>query len=236
MTRFSDFAPSTDSNSILTTPRNRNSPSNTPHAITMSTETPSDDKTPPSDPARAEIIARREADYRRFKYYAAVTCFIASPILLALPPRRLNSLSAIQVSAFGLSTNHLIREHTGQTVAGHIFSRVSSSQDLPSERAQAIQAKLRADRDAQIRDGNAVGDEMEKLQAQQQNDKGLAQRVWMGNESEDWKERRLQEEQKALSEGKGYGDLIMRYISDAWGGGKQDQAKSDDAGSKDGNQ
>ncbi|RMJ23729.1 hypothetical protein PHISP_05409 [Aspergillus sp. HF37] len=203
----------------------------------MSTETPSDDKTPPSDTARAEIIARREADYRRFKHYAAITCFIASPILIALPPRRLNTLSAIQVSAFGMSTNHLIREYTGQSVAGHIFSRISSSQDLPSERAQAIQAKLRATRDAQIRDnGNTVGDELEKLQGQQQNDKGLAQRVWMGNETEDWKERRLQEEQKVLSEGKGYWDLIMRYISDAWSGGKQDQAKSDEAGSKDGNQ
>lgn len=184
----------------------------------------------PSDP-KAEIIARREADYLRFKHYAAVTCLVAAPVLIALPPRKLDHYAVLQVSAFGMSVNYLIRERTGRGIVGHIGAQLAgSTQDLPSERAQAVQAQIRAARDAQIRDGTTVGDELEKLQARQRRDQGLAERIWMGNETEGWKERRMQEEQKALSEGKGYGDLIKEYVSDVWSRGKKDQGSEEEQG------
>lgn len=203
----------------------------------MSSETPTDQS--PSDAERTQIIARRQEDYLRFKHYAAVTCLIASPILVALPPRRLNSIAVIQVSAFGMSANYLIRERTGKSIVGHLGAQIAGAaptQDLPSERAQAIQAKMRAVRDAKISDENTPAEELEKLQARQRNDKGFAERLWLGNESGGWKERRMQEEQKALAEGKGYGDLIKEYISDAWGWGKKDQGDSNRPQSKDGSQ
>jgi hypothetical protein len=65
-------------------------------------------------------------------------------------------------------------------------------------------------------------EEIEKLKARQAQEEGIVQRVWMGGESEGWKERRLREEQKALSEGKGYGDLIQEHIWDVWTWGGKD--------------
>lgn len=185
-------------------------------------------------PQSEETIARRQADYLRFKHYAAITFLFAGPILIALPPRKLDHLTVIQFSAFCMSANYLVRENTGKGFFGHLATPFISAQELPSERAQAVQAQLRAARDAQIRDGNVVGEELEKLQARQRQEKGFAERIWMGNETADWKEKRIQEEQKALAEGKGYGDLITEYIRDAWPWSKKDQSDSDTPSSKDG--
>jgi hypothetical protein len=41
-------------------------------------------------------------------------------------------------------------------------------------------------------------------------------------------ERRIQEEQKALEEGKGYGDLISEYVWDVWSWGKNKEEEDDD--------
>jgi hypothetical protein len=46
----------------------------------------------------------------------------------------------------------------------------------------------------------------------------LWERLWMGGEKEDWKERRLEEERRALESGRGYGDLIMQQVKEVWKG------------------
>ncbi|KAJ5121533.1 uncharacterized protein N7515_009494 [Penicillium bovifimosum] len=190
----------------------------------------------------------READYKRFKNYAAYTFLIGAPILLALPPRKLDPLSVLVICSFGFSANHLATEHTGKSLIDRLDARISRVQnvfsDLPSERAQEIQERLRAARDAQLaqaqqeqlqariaalegkleggKEDGSLSAEIEKLKARQMQEKGVVQRVWMGGESEGWKERRLREERKALSEGKGYGDLIQEHIWDVWTwGGKE---------------
>jgi hypothetical protein len=99
--------------------------------------------------------------------------------------------------------------------------------ELPSERAEEIQTRLRAARDAQIREAEAqaqtssVSGELEKLKARQMQEKGVAQRVWMGGEEEGWMEKRLRKEKEALEEGKGYGDLIYEHIWEVWNWGKK---------------
>ncbi|KKA24029.1 hypothetical protein T310_1950 [Rasamsonia emersonii CBS 393.64] len=196
-----------------------------------------DTTTPPSTD---DIAARRYADYLRFKHYAAWTFVVASPVLIALPPRKLDLYTVALSSAFVVSANHLYRERYGRGILDGIGRRfapdintenitintnnTSSSSsttggflnDLPSARAQEIHNKLRAAREAKIREAEASGvvsEEIEKLKArQQQQERSLAERIWMGNETEGWKERRLREEQKALQEGKGYGDLILDHI------------------------
>jgi hypothetical protein len=176
--------------------------------------------------------AARLADYIRFKRYAAYTFLVASPILIALPPRKLDLNTVALASAFAVSANHLYKDRTGRSVSEAVQARFLQPkpaktgpgffEDLPSERAQEIQAKLRAAREAQIRDANGlVSEEMkEKLKARQQQERSLGERIWMGQETEGWKEKRLREEQKALDEGKGYGDLIMEHIWDVWNWGK----------------
>lgn len=97
--------------------------------------------------------------------------------------------------------------------------------ELPSERAQEIQARLRAAREKQLREGGLSEEEIERLRARQVQEKGIAERVWMGGEEEGWKERRLREEAEALAEGKGYGDLIKEHVSDVWSWGKESESK-----------
>lgn len=187
----------------------------------------------------------READYERFKHYAALTFLVASPVLIALPPRKLDHLTVLLTGAFCASANHITRERTGRSIVDRLEARITSSStqrpraspgifsDLPSDRAEEIQARLRAARDAQLRDAGLTTEEIEKLKARQQQDKGVAQRIWMGNEADGWKERRLREEQKALDEGKGYGDLIKEHIWDVWTWGKKEESEAENDEKKD---
>ncbi|KAI9930425.1 hypothetical protein ASPWEDRAFT_39308 [Aspergillus wentii DTO 134E9] len=181
-----------------------------------------------------EIQAIREADYIRFKHYAALGFLVASPILIALPPRRLDPLTVLLTSAFFVSANHITHERTGRSIVDRIESKIAYSSkavsvpDLPSERALELQARMRAARDAQIKEGGLVSEELEKLKARQEQEKGMAERIWMGGEVEGWKERRLREEREALEEGRGYGDLIKEHIWDVWTWGKKDEEDEDD--------
>lgn len=179
--------------------------------------------TEPPPQSQNETLLQREKDYERFKNYTAITFLIASPVLIALPPRKLDHLTVLLASAFCISANHIARERTGRSIVDRLESRLTTKpailRELPSERAQEIQARLRAAREKQMRE--AAGEELEKLRAREAQEKGIAQRAWMGGESEGWMERRLKEEQKAIEEGKGYGDLIMDHIWDVWNWGRK---------------
>ncbi|PWY69719.1 hypothetical protein BO70DRAFT_145038 [Aspergillus heteromorphus CBS 117.55] len=177
-----------------------------------------------------DLQSRREADYERFKTAAAYTFLVASPILIALPPRKLDNLTVLLTGAFCISANHLTHERTGRSIMDRIEARIaknpiSAMNELPSERAREIQAQLKAARDAQIRDRTVVGEELDKLKARQESEKPALERIWMGGESEGWKERRMREEQKALEEGRGYGDLIKEHIWDVWTWGKKEDGE-----------
>lgn len=183
-----------------------------------------------STQSQPDIQVQREKDYERFKNYTAITFLIASPVLIALPPRKLDHLTVLLASAFCISANHVTRERTGRSIVDRLESKLTTRpaifRELPTDRAEEIQARLRASREKQIRE--AKGEELEKLKAREAQEKGIAQRVWMGGESEGWMERRLKEEQKAIDEGKGYGDLIMDHIWDVWNWGKKREEKDDE--------
>ena len=52
---------------------------------------------------------------------------------------------------------------------------------------------------------------------EEEKNRGLIKKVWMGDEGEDWREKRLEEERKALQEGKGYYGLIVDQIAEVFG-------------------
>jgi len=109
-----------------------------------------------------------------------------------------------------VSANHLAADRTGRSILQRL-GNVGGS-ELPTERAREFQRKIQ---EQKIREG--------KAKAQ---DTGALNRVWLGGEGEDWKEKRLREEQEALDRGEGYGSLIMDQISEVWKGGKKDGAES----------
>lgn len=65
---------------------------------------------------------------------------------------------------------------------------------------------------------------------------GLARALWLGQEGDGWKERRVQEEREKLAEGRGYGGLIVDQIWEVWnGGGKKGEGTEGEKGGRDGN-
>jgi len=58
-------------------------------------------------------------------------------------------------------------------------------------------------------------------------EKGILGRLWMGGEEEGWKERRLEEERRALEDGKGYLDMIFEQVWDVWNWDKKKKGGED---------
>jgi hypothetical protein len=76
-----------------------------------------------------------------------------------------------------------------------------------------------------IEDIRRKGEELSRLREQErvqkEKERGLLEKVWMGNEGDDWKEQRDRREREALEEGKGYWDLIKEQIWDVWSSGEK---------------
>ncbi|KAI9833473.1 MAG: hypothetical protein M1819_003631 [Sarea resinae] len=164
--------------------------------------------------------------YARFKTTTSYTLLVASPILMLLPPRKLDLYTFSLATAFVLSANHLSVERSGRSIPQRLLERPTAYLGgLPSERAKELQEQLRVERMAREREARE-----RDIKEGREADKGFLEKVWMGGESENWKERRLQEEREALEEGRGYGDLIMEQIREVWGRGKEEaEAQKKDA-------
>ncbi len=110
-----------------------------------------------------------------------------------------------------------------------------SASELPPK-AQEMQIRLReekARREAArlggIEDTKRKGEELARRIEQERtrvenekekSDRGVLEKVWMGNEGNDWKQKRDQKEKEALEEGRGYGGLIMDQIWEVWNWGR----------------
>lgn len=58
-------------------------------------------------------------------------------------------------------------------------------------------------------------------------EQNLIGKIWMGDASPDWKEKREQKEREALQEGGGgYWGLITDQIAEVWNGGKKDEGNA----------
>lgn len=58
-------------------------------------------------------------------------------------------------------------------------------------------------------------------------EKGVLEKIWMGDAEPDWKEKRDQKEREALREGGGgYWGLITDQIGEVWSGGKKNEGDS----------
>ena len=58
--------------------------------------------------------------------------------------------------------------------------------------------------------------------------KGMARKLWMGQEKEGWQARRMREEREKLAEGKSYLDLITDQIWEVWTQGESKEGKDGD--------
>ena len=131
-----------------------------------------------------------------------------------------------------MSANHVTRSYTRRGIWQHV-APLGDNSSLPTERAREVQRALR-ERQGREREGEGRGVMKLREAALRElgrggkaRERGLLERVWMGDEKEGWKERRLQEEREALEEGRGYGSLIMEQIWEVWNWGKKREGKED---------
>jgi hypothetical protein len=169
----------------------------TPLLFTMSTETP--------------IRNASDASYEAAKHYLSLALVITTPILIAMPPRKLDKYTVFLGSAGILSANQLYKERTGVSALSKLnpysSSLVQHGLSAPTNRAAEVKERLRLEKEERlVREGKSW----------EENNMTPLKKVWMGGEKEGWKERRLREEQEAIDQGKGYGSLIMDQLYEVW--------------------
>ncbi|KAH7318611.1 hypothetical protein B0I35DRAFT_479098 [Stachybotrys elegans] len=142
---------------------------------------------------------------------AAIVGAIITPIAMLLPPRKIDIRFFVLAGAFSLSTNQLAYAYTGQSLYSRFGTRAGSVFDLGlpegARRTQQL-IKERKEREAALKAASSADIK----------DHSLVKDIWMGGESEDWKQKRAQEHQKSFEEGKGMSGIIMDQIAEVWSG------------------
>lgn len=183
----------------------------------------------PQEPTRQPTQAETKS-YASTLHNMALASVVIGPILVLLPPRKIDVYTLSLTGLTVYSANHLYRESYGRS----IWQRLSSSDEasigssLPTEQARKFQRQHRLQQEAQIRSGDKTA--LEAVKAKQ----NVLDKVWMGSETEGWNEKREREVQKKLDEGKGYGDIIMDQIWEVWNWGKTDENGGNGSGSESG--
>lgn len=147
-----------------------------------------------------------------FIHNSAIAGAVIAPIVMLLPPRKMDVRFFVLAGAFSLATNQLAYEYTGQSIYSRFGSRMGSmvGTDLP-EGAKRTQQLLREHRER----------EAAQKAKEAEDKKGLVKVLndtWMGGEGDNWREQRAEEHRKKFEEGKGIGDLIVEQVTDVWYG------------------
>ncbi|OAG09445.1 uncharacterized protein CC84DRAFT_1160598 [Paraphaeosphaeria sporulosa] len=160
------------------------------------------------------IALEQQERYNRYKRNIAIGGVLICPTIALLPPRKLDLYTFSLAIGFYLSADHLAESYKGRSLLSLMtpsFRNPVSS--LPTDKARETSRILKEREEAERarREGlEGLGKEREKEK------KGLLGKIWMGGEEEGWKQRRLEEERKALEEGKSYTDLILEQIWEVW--------------------
>jgi hypothetical protein len=177
----------------------------------MATPTPQAPLTP-----EQRLALESQARYQRILRNVAIGGVVLCPIIALLPPRKLDLYTFSLGVGFYLSADHLCTLRTGNSLVQQL--NPMRTVELPTEKAREIQRVLREEREKSRKT-------LERPESEQ---KSLLQKLWMGGETEGWKERRLEEERKALQEGKTYTDMIFEQIWDVWNWDKKKSGKDDE--------
>ncbi|PVH74581.1 hypothetical protein DL98DRAFT_349450, partial [Cadophora sp. DSE1049] len=148
-----------------------------------------------------------EALYHNIALGALIVC----PIIILIPPRKVDIYTVALTAGFFAGGNHLAAHYTGTSIAQRFGNRMESmsSHALPPK---ALETQRRLKEERERRDAGPL--------AAEDKERGLLKKVWMGGEGPDWKAKRDQKEKEALDEGRGYGGLIMDQIWEVWSWGK----------------
>lgn len=178
-----------------------------------------------SEPTLAER-ERMTTSYHAFLHNTSLTLLVLAPVLIALPPRKLDIYTLSLASAFALSANHLTAERTGAGILAHMtpswaLARPPPRQPQPSTPSTPTRSEEFSARYAAEKAQRRLLDDPSSPQPPTQTPPSALQELWLGGEREGWKERRLREEQEKLDQGEGYGGMIMDQIWEVWNWGER---------------
>lgn len=142
--------------------------------------------------------------YHRFVHTTSLAMLFVAPVLIALPPRKLDFYTFTLGGIFAISGNQLLRERNGVGILGLLPARGEPGSGMEASIVAASQGR-------RILEEPIITDERVKevmRQGRQKVDEG-------------WKERRLKEEQEKIEQGEGYGGMIMDQIWDVWNWGEK---------------
>jgi uncharacterized protein YdaU (DUF1376 family) len=210
-----------------TTARANKSHSHTKSNVELKMSNPT---TQPPIPPEQRLALEQQARYNRMVRNLAIGGVVLCPVIMLLPPRKLDLYTFSLSVGFYLSADHLCTINTGRGLVQQFIPTraIGAVTDLPTERAREMQKIIREEREKGRQAGVLSG---EHGPSGGREEKGILGRIWMGDQPDDWKEKRMEEERKALEEGKGYMEMIFEQVWDVWNWDKK--KGNDDEGKKD---
>ncbi|OAP65761.1 hypothetical protein AYL99_01733 [Fonsecaea erecta] len=169
--------------------------------------------TPEQDPAQRQ---RLFDDHRGFLHTSTLAACFLAPALVALPPRKLDLYTFSLTGAFIGAANYQLRERTGLGFMGHASRRFVNGQvpRFGQEIAGPANGDQRLPFEHAVVPGMVQQNETSALQ-----DK--AREAWTTGRNEDWKQRRLKEEQEKLEQGESYWSMIVDQVWEVWNQGEE---------------
>ncbi|RKF62849.1 putative rhomboid family membrane protein [Golovinomyces cichoracearum] len=173
---------------------------------------------------------------QRYIHYTSWACLIGGPIILALPPRKLDLYTLGILIGIFAGANEVSREQTGISMIDRIGQRLArSTAALPPQAVELQQRRQREERERTRKmqdvqrisysDNSLHSTTNQEAPVDQKKSTGFWHKVWMGGEDENWREERLRKEREALESGKGYFDLIKDQVWEVWNSDQSDGEK-----------
>lgn len=151
-----------------------------------------------------------------------IAAAVLSPVMMILPPRRMDWRFFMHSSIFSASTNQLMYDWTGQSIYQRVGARFEAM--FPTTLPDQAQKTRQALREERMRREGLTEEQMRAIEYKK---RSFAERIWYGKEPEDWDKKRGEEHAKALAEGKGLGDLIVDQVKEVWDGEKDKKTEAD---------
>ncbi|KAI1074145.1 hypothetical protein F5B20DRAFT_586581 [Whalleya microplaca] len=185
---------------------------------------------PSSSPSSQQPQTPQEYQESRDRILHNVAMFVTPVAVVGmfLPPRKFDLRLVVLGGVALWGANEML----GTSIFARFDRRLKSmvGSELP-ERAKQTQLRLRAEREAARASTSLdlpedqrrlLEEHRRKKEEAEGGGRNVLEKIWMGDQGADWKEKRDQREKEALSEGGGgYWGLIVDQISDVWSQGKK---------------
>ena len=150
--------------------------------------------------------------FNTFVYRTSQATLVVAPVLILIPPRKLDFYTLLLAGGFVASAGHLIQQRRRSHPEKGSFLMPAKAQQVKEQLAKQKEKRLLEEPGPALDSGKKQGGSLLEEKAKE---------IWMGGETDGWKDRRLREERERLAKGEGYGDMIMDQIWEVWNWGEK---------------